>query len=116
MAFTKEEVANHLETLEKEFWSKRRPPVEIRNEIREGQVFEEQSIVLFFERSAFQRPGEFIEESIAKITYVRTRDVWELYWERADMKFHRYEPCPETGSLSEALAVIHEDAHCCFFG
>ena len=71
---------------------------------------------LFYERPAFERPGESAEDSIARLRYVRSRDAWWLFWMRADLKFHRYEPCPEVPTLSEALAVIREDTHCCFFG
>lgn len=116
MAFNEQEISQHLETIENEFWVKHRPPINLRDKIREGQRISGQSIELFFERPAFQRPGKFIEESVAKICYVRSRDVWELYWQRADLKFHRYDPQPEVASLSRALAVIGEDSNCCFFG
>ena len=116
MAFTEDEITQHLATLEAEFWSHRRPPLHLRDKIREGQRIENQSIALYFQRPAFQRVGEWTEESIAKITYVRTQNLWKLFWHRADMKWHGYEPVPEVASLSTALAVIHEDEHCCFFG
>ncbi len=116
MAFTESEISRHLDKIEIEFWAKRRPPLELRDRVREGQRILGQSIELFFVYPAFQRPGEFIEESIAKLRYVRTRNVWELFWKRADLRFHRYELHPESTTLPEALAVIDEDAHGCFFG
>ncbi|MBL9113926.1 MAG: DUF3024 domain-containing protein [Verrucomicrobiaceae bacterium] len=67
-------------------------------------------------RPAFNRLGEQIEDSIAKVRFVRSRSVWQLFWMRADLKWHRYPPCPETASLSEALHVIHQDTNGCFFG
>lgn len=116
MAFSESELSQHLETIETEFWAKRRPPLELRDKIREGQQISDQSIEFFFSRPAFQRPGEFIENSIAKVRYVRTRDVWEIYWQRADLKYHRYAPSPEAATLAKALAIINEDSHGCFFG
>jgi hypothetical protein len=116
MAFTDFEIAEHTLTLEKNFWAFRRPPLHLREKIREGQRFIDQSIELYFVRPAYQRPGEFIEDSIAKVTYVRNKDVWMLYWKRADGKWHRYQPQPESKSLAAALAVIHEDRYACFFG
>ena len=59
---------------------------------------------------------EAVEESIAKIKYVRSRQVWRLYWKRADLKWHAYQPCPEVKSLATALRVIDKDACNCFFG
>ena len=116
MAFTVTEIAEHTLTLEQHFWSHRRPPLHLRDKIREGQRFYDQSIELFFVRPTFERPGEHIEESIAKVTFVRNKALWHLFWKRADGKWHRYPPVPTAKSLPAALAVIHEDPKGCFFG
>ncbi len=116
MAFTEDEIESIRDQLESEFWAHRRPPLSLREEIREGQRIEGHSIELFLSRPLFQRPGEWGEEGIAKIRYLRSPDVWQLYWGRADLKWHRYAPRPETDSLSDALAEIHRDEHGCFFG
>jgi len=116
MPFSEIETETILQTLEDEFWTHRRPPLHLRDKVREGQRIDSQSIELFLNRPAFRRLGEWIEEPIAKIRYIRSRDVWEVYWQRADLKWHRYEPCPETKSLSDALAEIQRDEHACFFG
>ncbi len=116
MAFTEAELTEHLNVLETVFWSRRRPPLHLRDRIREGQRITEQVIELFFLRPAFERPGELIEESIAKVQYVRTQDVWRIFWKRADGKWHAYKPHPEALTLKDALLVIAEDAHACFFG
>ena len=116
MAFTETEIAEHTATLEERFWSRRRPPLHLRDKVREGQRFDGTSIELFFVRPAFRRPGEHIEEAIAKVTFVRSRNVWRLFWKRADGKWHRYPPCPEAASLGDALRAIHADPNGCFFG
>jgi hypothetical protein len=116
MAFTDAEIAEHLKVLEDSFWSRRRPPVHLRDKIREGQRIEDQTIELFFLRPAFQRPGEFIEHPIAKVQYVRTARAWRIFWKRADLKWWTYKPCPDTFTLAEALHVIDQDANGCFFG
>jgi len=84
--------------------------------VREGQRFDGTSIELFLVRPAFQRPGEHSEEAIAKVQFIRSRQVWRVHWKRADGRWHRYQPCPESASLAAALEVIHADAHGCFFG
>ncbi|MCP3931719.1 MAG: DUF3024 domain-containing protein, partial [Bacteroidetes bacterium] len=61
-------------------------------------------------------PSKKIEGSIAKATYVKSTKIWKLYWQRADMKWHRYEPFPESKSLEEILEVIGQDKHYCFWG
>jgi hypothetical protein len=116
MAFTDIEIAEHLKVIEDSFWSRRRPPLHLRDKVREGQRFTDRAIELFLVRPAFDNPGEQIESSIAKVSHMPRLYVWRIFWKRADGKWHRYQPCPEVRSLAEALHVIHEDANCCFFG
>jgi hypothetical protein len=79
MAFTEIEIAAHTLLIEELFWSHRRPPLHLRNKVREGQRFTGNTIELFLVRPAFNRPGEHTEEAIAKVQYVRTRNVWRLF-------------------------------------
>lgn len=116
MAFTDFETAAHLATLERVFWSRRRPPAHIRDQLREGQRIAGHSIELFFVRPRYDDPTRTVEESVAKLTFVRTTGIWRLYWKRGDGKWHSYEPSPHSGSLEKALEVIHEDRFGCFFG
>ncbi len=116
MAFTEDEIAAHTATLERHFWSSRRPPLNLRNLMREGQHFTDQSIELFYVRPLHFDPTRHTEEPIAKLTYVRVSDSWRIFWQRADLKWHRYAPSPESDTLTAALRVIDQDANCCFFG
>lgn len=117
MAFTDIEIAEHMKVLEDCFWTRRRPPLHLRDKVREGQRFgDPRTIELFLVRPAFQRPGEQVEEPIARVQHLPRLRVWRIFWKRADGKWHRYKLCPEVESLREALRVIDEDAHCCFFG
>jgi len=116
MDFTNTEIAEHMKVLEDSFWSRRRPPLHLRDQVREGQRFVEQTIELFLVRSAFNRSGEHVEQSIAKIQHLPRQGVWRLFWKRADGKWYRYQPCPESDSLGDALRIIETDASHCFFG
>jgi hypothetical protein len=75
MAFTELEIAQNMKVLEDSLWTRRRPALHLRDRIREGQRFTDQSIELFFVRPAYNRPSEHIEESIAKVRFVRTQRV-----------------------------------------
>ena len=63
MAFTDIEIAEHMKVIEDAFWSRRRPPVHLRDKVREGQRFTDRAIELFIVRPAFKRPGEEFEET-----------------------------------------------------
>ena len=84
MAFTDIEIAEHTITLEEHFWSHRRPPLHLRDKVREGQRFTDQSIELFMVRPALNRPSKFTEESIAKVQHMPRLRVWRIFWKRAD--------------------------------
>ena len=77
------------------YLEKIRPPVHIRNELDIVYRIENQSVELFEIRPAFQKPNLKIEHAIAKATYVKRAKEWWLYWMRADLSWHRYEPVPE---------------------
>ena len=116
MAFTEDEIATHAAVIERAFWSRRRPELSIRHLMREAQRFAGQSIELFYVRPVYSDHSKHVEEPIAKLTYVRTSGTWRIFWQRADLKWHRYTPHPEAGSLAEALSIVDQDANCCFFG
>ena len=116
MPFTDAELTAHLKVLEDCFWSRRRPPLHLRDRVREGQRIVERTIELFLVRPAFGRPGEHIEETIAKLQYMVHEGVWRIFWQRANGRWFRYAPCPDAKSLPEALSVIDKDANGCFFG
>ena len=116
MAFTAIEIAEHTALLEQLFWAKRRPPLPIRELMREGQRFDGHAIELFFVRPVYNDPTRHTEESIAKVQFVRVRQVWRIFWKRADGKWHGYQPHPEAATLAAALRVIDQDAKGCFFG
>ena len=116
MGFTDNEIAEHMKVLEEIFWSRRRPPLHLRDKVCEGQRFANRTIELFIVRPVYNNPAEQTEESIARIQHLPRLRVWRIFWKRADGNWHRYQPCAEVPSLTEALGVIDEDANGCFFG
>lgn len=99
------------------FVDRHRPPAHIRPKLDLGFRVIGQSVEIFEVRPRWQGvPGEKMETSAAKATYVKTRDVWHVFWQRADLKWHSYQPVPQVGSIEEFLALVAKDEHACFFG
>jgi Protein of unknown function (DUF3024) len=99
------------------FLERRRPPPHIRPKLDLGYRISGQSVEIFEIRPAFQgAPGEKREHGVAKATFVRTQAIWRVLWQRADLKWHGYEPVPTVGSIDAFLKVVSEDAYSCFFG
>lgn len=98
------------------FVEKRRPPPRIRPELDLGFRVKGQSVEIFEVRPRWRHPEEKIEHPVAKATFVKTQRIWKVYWQRADLKWHGYEPNPQVETLEEFLAVVDRDEYACFFG
>lgn len=115
MAFNDLELRRCQREMER-FMEKRRPPPEIRHEVDLGYRIEGQSVELFTVRPAFRDPEKKIEAAFAKATYVRTHDVWRVFWMRRNREWEGYEPAREVDSFDAFLAVVDADELRCFFG
>ena len=95
---------------------KRRPPVHIRPQLDIGFRISGQSVEIFEIRPAWNRPTEILNEPVAKATFVNTRDVWKVFWQRADLKWHSYAPVPTVGTIDRFLELVDADPRGCFWG
>ena len=73
------------------------------------------TVELFEIRQHLLDPSRKIEISIAKATYVKTQGIWKLYWQRANMKWYRYD---HSGikTLEEVFSIVKADEYGAFFG
>ncbi len=116
MAISEFEI-KRCEQLVQKYLDGRRPPVHLRPELDLGYRINGQSVEMFEIRPVWKgQPGEKMELPIAKATYVKSKAVWKVYWQRADLKWHCYEPNSEVKSLEDFLAVVEKDEYCCFYG
>jgi len=98
------------------FMGRKRPPPPIRPQLDLGYRIEGQSLELFEIRPFWADPSQTMEAAVAKATYVKRTGRWKVYWQRADLKWHRYDPDPEVNSIEDVLAVVEADEYACFFG
>lgn len=98
------------------FVEKLRPPPHIRPELDFGFRIIGQSLELFEIRPEWKKPEIKHKYPFAKATFVRAQDRWKIYWQRADLKWHLYEPVPEVSSVEDFLAIVKNDEYACFFG
>lgn len=98
------------------FIETRRPPPHIRPEVDLGFRVSGQSIEIFEVRPVWQEPEKRHELPVAKATYVKTKGHWRAFWQRADLKWHSYKPCPTVETVADFLALVGQDEYGCFFG
>jgi hypothetical protein len=116
MALSEFELARVKKALDS-FMQARRPPPQIRPKVDLGSRISGQSVEIFEIRPAWRGlPQELHESPVARATYVRSRNVWRVFWQRRDLKWHSYEPASEVRSIEEFVSLVAEDRHACFFG
>lgn len=93
-----------------------RPPEEIRKQLDLGYKIEDQSVILTEIRPFWDNPSEYAERGYAKATFIKSKNVWKIFWLRANQKWNSYDPVPEVSTLDEFLDVVDEDKYHCFRG
>ena len=114
MAISEFEIKRCEKDIEK-FMSKHRPPAHMRSEVDIRYRIENQSVELFEVRPRWDNPQEKTEIPVAKATFIKAKQIWKIYWQRSDLKWHSYDPVPKVKYLEDFLSVVGEDKHSCFF-
>ena len=94
----------------------KRVPESIRDKLRYEYKIENQDVILYEIRPRWDKPNEQTELPCAKLKFVRSQNVWKLFWQRANMKWHAYGPLKSSQDLAELIAEIDTDPYGCFFG
>lgn len=113
MAFSELELARVHRTMES-YIVRRRPRPEIRQQLDIGYAVENQSVILYEDRQLYD--GSRLLEPVAKATWVRTKKVWKIFWMRADLRWHSYEPLAKVRTLDKVLEGVDADPYGCFWG
>ncbi len=104
------------EKIVRAYVEKHRPSAHMRNEIDLSFRVKNQSVEIFEIRPLWNDPNKKIEEAVAKATYVKRQKIWKIYWQRADLKWHGYEPDPEVETLEDFIDIVEKDEYACFYG
>lgn len=63
----------------------------MRKDLDLGFRIKGQSLEIFEIRQRWQHPEEITAFPVAISKYVKTQDIWKIYWMRQDLKWHRYD-------------------------
>jgi hypothetical protein len=89
---------------------------DIADQLRTTYDIDRLAVIVYEERPGWRGAGEWMRTPIARFRYVRRQDEWELYWMRADFKWHFYEPAGRVRRLSMLVRDVERDEYGCFFG
>lgn len=88
----------------------------VRSQLCIGFRIEGLSVVLFESRPSYLPPHDWQERPIAKFTYVKAANRWKLFCQLRDLKWHGYEPLPESRELAPLAAEVRSDPTGIFWG
>jgi len=92
-----------------------RAPESIRDQLRYEYAIEKYDVILSEVRPRWDKPDEYTRMPVAKLKFIRSRNIWKLYWHRANGKWYPYEHF-ESRDLEDLIIEIDDDPYGCFFG
>ena len=94
---------------------RKRSPEELKDQLRFDYKIEKYDLIIYEIRPRWDNPAEITEMPIAKLTFVLSRNIWKLFWQRANGKWVRYKPKESSKELSDLTRAIESDVYGCFF-
>ena len=93
-----------------------RPPEHIREQLDIGYTFENNTLEIFEIRPQWNDPSKIQHSPFVKARYIKSKNIWKIYWLRGNLKWYPYDPHPETDSPTSLFEIINKDEHHCFKG
>lgn len=115
MAFTPVQL-QEITTMMDQYIAEHRPPEHIRPQLDLGWRLEKQSVLLFEIRPQWNDASITRHYDYAKATWVQSQKRWTIFWLRASLKWHRYQPLEWTGNLKRFLEEVEKDPYRDFKG
>ncbi len=95
---------------------RKRSPEALKDQLRFDYKIEKYNVIIYEIRPRWDNPAEITEMPIAKLTFVDSRNLWKLFWQRANGKWEKYEPMDSSKNLGDLAQAIASDVYGCFFG
>ena len=112
---------DNLQTLEiievmENFLERNRPPENLRHQLDVGYEIVGQTVSIYEIRPRPDSSKEIMHSAIAKTTFVKIKNYWQVYWQRANLKWNIYKPKPSVKTIKEFVELVEGDKYGCFWG
>ena len=98
-------------------WCLEKVPPHLKRQVDYDYEVDGQAVIIYEVRPLWRgQPGEITRSPLAKFRYVKSSELWHIYWMRQTGKWESYEPASAACGLEEALTIIDTDTYGCFFG
>lgn len=91
-------------------------PTEFSDQVWYHYKIHQNMITLFECRPHWKDKTLITEKGVAMIKYIGSKNIWQLYWQRANMKWSLYEPAQHCTNIEDIVRELRADADHCFFG
>src|SRR5699024_9333965 len=102
------------EPIVRTFIERSRPPEHLRSQVDLAYTIDDQSIIIFEVRAHWQHPKQKMKNNVAKATWVRSQQIWKIYWHKSYQQMHRNEPRDEDDNAEDFIKEVAEDPNACF--
>ena len=100
----------------KKYIEKIRPPKEIRDEIDVSYSFKNKIVEIYEIRPKWDDKNILQNFPIARAKFIKSKNIWRVYWMASNEKWIKYEPRPEVNNFSEFINILENDKNGCFWG
>ena len=99
-------------------WAATIVPEHVRDQVRIEVDESDRSLTVFECRPPWEDSdeSEWFRIPVARLTYVKKRNEWTLYWSDRNDKFHRYDLLDPSEHVTVLLAEIDDDPTALFWG
>ena len=97
------------ETRIKELVEKMRPPINIRKNLDVGFSYVNYNLEIFESRPRWNDNSQIDHHPFAKAKFIKSKNLWKVYWRRASGKWEVYEPHPEVDDIDDFFRIVNED-------
>ncbi len=101
-----------------EYIEEHRPPLHLRDKLDLGFSLENRELRIFEIRSLNNDGTHKVEGDVARAKYIKSRDIWKIYWKRANGNWEPYRPGGdfEVEDITEFFSILDEDKYGAFWG
>jgi len=94
----------------------RRSPPELKDQLSVEYEIKLHDVVIIEKRSRWDGSPGHTKTDVAKIKLVRTVNEWRLFWMRADLRWHSYQPLASSRYMEDLVDEVDADPYGCFWG
>ena len=95
---------------------RKRSPEHIKDKLSMEYSVKGFDVLMYELRPVWNDPQRKTESAIAKFKYAKKSKQWTLYWQRANLKWLRYDKDLTGADLAELVDEVDQDSQHVFFG